>query len=151
MEVWPSSKLNWSKISQAEETHQNSCVALNEFHKNLENLLLCLCSFEVCVTCSICLLQKKTETIYTTHITPLISQSSWTISSKALTNQMKVSSQTGREKIKQARGGREKIKSWLDNIKWHFISCWVQFKKKKGKTKQLMILPACRRVFLTSQ
>lgn len=73
------------------------------------------------------------QTIFTTHITALISQSSWTISSKPLTNQMKVSSQTGREKIKQVE--EKRYKSWLDNIKWHFISCWVQFKKKKRQNQ----------------
>ena len=43
------------------QTHQNSCVAFNEFHKNLQNLLLCFRGFEVCVTCSIRLLHKNAQ------------------------------------------------------------------------------------------
>lgn len=80
----------------------------------------CSCVFVVLkfvlhVPSAFCTKTHKTRRFILTHIIPLMSQSSWTITSSALAHQMKVSSWTGSKQIKQARSGGEKIKKpdWI--------------------------------------
>lgn len=95
----------------------------------------CSCVFVVLkfvlhVPSAFCTKTHKTRQFILTHIIPLISQSSWTITSSAFAHQMKASSWTGSKQIKTSKKWRRRDKKpWLNNFKWHFISCWVQFKK----------------------
>lgn len=142
--AWPWSQFIRSKISEPKELTLTRIVVLPSMNST-KTCRTCSCVFVVLkfvlhVPSAFCTKMHK-DCLDHTHITPLISQSSWTTNSSAPANQMKVGSWPRRQQINQAKSGED---TKVDQITLSERSFPVECSKT---TTTLMILPACRRVF----
>lgn len=145
--AWPWSKFIGSKISEPEEFRLTKIVVLPSMNST-KTCRTCSCVFVVLkfvlhVPSAFCTKTHKDRDCYTTHISfpssvnPLEPSTAQLLLTRWKWAVAQEESRWTKQEVEEKR-----YKSWLDNFKRHFLSCWVQLEKT-----QLMILPACRRVF----